>query len=256
MEKRIIKPCILVALKSTINGGILYNRIDLEKENTNGTETAKWKTTRVIDNKEEYERAVKARGKAVNEIRKVCHPTGLGLLCPLEKEAELTEAIANTKQIIQEFNNESNYSRINVYTTIWETHDNGEAAVRALSAEVMDLIEEMQRGIDKFKVEDIRTAANKARQIVGTLENEQSEMLNDAIKEARKAARTFVKRIEKEGEKAEVVLSEVRRNDLEKARAAFLDYSQDEEESTESLPIAQPQRFDIDVSTEDASTEV
>jgi hypothetical protein len=108
----------------------------------------------------------------------------------------------------------------------------------------------MQQGIDKVDADGIRVAANKAKMIAGVLEDTQKEMLDDAIKEARAAARMFIKRIEKEGEKAEVVLAEVRRNDLEKARAAFLDYSESVPESTENLPVIQPQRFaDLDVAT-------
>ena len=253
MERRIIKPSILVGLKSTISGGIKYDRVDLERAriDNNGTEMAKWETTRLIDNKDEYDEAVKVRGKAVSNIRRLCHAFDLGLVCPMEKVEELETAIRESKEIVREFNRDSIYSKINIFPSTWEARDNGEDAVRQLSAEVMELIEEMQTGINSFNVAGIRKAANKARQLAGVWEREPEDMLNDAIKQARKAARMFVKRVEKEGEQAEAVLAEVKRNDLEKARVAFLDYSQEEEDKDADKSLQSPQRFaDLDVSEE------
>jgi hypothetical protein len=264
MERRIIKPSILVGLKSTISGGIKYNRTDLERSRVddNGTERAKWETTRLIDNKEEYEEAVKVRGKAVSNIRRLCTPFELGLVCLVDRIEELEEAIVESKQMVREFNDKSTYSRINIFPSTWEARDNGEDAVRQLSAEVAKIIEEMQTGIDNFDVKNIRKAANKARSLAGVLEKEQEDILNEAISQARKAARMFVKRIEKEGERAEAVMAEVRRNELTKARVTFLDYSEEKEEETTSednqpTPIVERQRFaDLDVDSDEVANAV
>jgi gas vesicle protein len=252
MRTTILRPNYIVELKSTVKGGIAYNREDLNCENTNGTEVSQWQTTRTIDDKEEYELAIKTRGKATSEIRKVCHATSFGLLCPLDKGKELEEAIKEAKRIAREFNDQAQYSRVDIYTLKGEISTSDREAVRTISNEVMTLIAKMEEGINNLDVNKIRTVANDAKQIVDTLENEQSELLSDAIKQARKAARTIVKRIEKEGEQAEAVMAEVKRNVLIKARMAFLDYSEEAEEelqNEDTMPAVQPQRFaGLDVS--------
>lgn len=248
MKARLLKPSFIVGLSSTIRGGISYNREDLGNVHENGSEISKWKTTRTIDDKEEYERAVKARGKAVSLIRGVCNTSRHYLFCPFEREKELDEAIEEAKKVVRETNEELTFSRIDVFPLKLEFVNNEKEVIRALSAEVTQLIEDMQVGINNLSATDIRTAANRAREIMGTLEDSQAQVLNDAIKEARRAARMFIKRVEKEGEKAETVLAEVKRNELEKARVAFLDYSEEVEE-IESLPIAPQQRVaNLDIS--------
>lgn len=194
-------------------------------------------------------KAVKVRGQAVNEIRAVCSLSSFGLLCPIEKEKELDEAIAKANEYIKVYNDGSVHSRVSIYILKGKISNTDVEAVRALSSEVSSLIAEMENGITRLNATDIRVAANRAKQIVGTLGDEQAALLNSAIAEARTAARAFVKRIEKKGESAEVVLAEIRRNELEKARVTFLDYSESVPESEENLPAVQQQRFaDLDVS--------
>lgn len=252
MQSKLIKPSYLVSLKTSVSGGISYQRIDLERgADEGGVETSKWETTRVIEDKDEYERATKARNKATGLIRKECHWTSFGLICPLSASEEFDEAVREAKLVADEFNREAKYTRINVFVLKGEIASSDEEAVRALSSEVMSLVSEMQDGIDKLSVKEIRTTANKARKLAATLGDEQSKILSDAVVEARAAATTILKRVKVDGESAEAVMVDIKRNDLVKARAAFLDYSEGIENG-EALSTVQAQRFaDIDVSESD-----
>lgn len=236
MKARLLKPSFIVGLSSSVRGGIAYNREELENKTEGGTEISKWNTTRTIDDKEEYEKAIKIRGKACSLIRSLCHHTGHYLFCPLEKEAELDVAIEEAKALVEKTNADLVYSRIDIFPIKLEFVNDEKEVARMMRAEVTELIEEMQKGINSLNATDIRAAANKARELSGALDENQSKVLGEAIAQARTAARAIVKRIEKQGEKAEVVLAEIKQNELVKARTAFLDLSAEEEE-TEALPI-------------------
>jgi hypothetical protein len=190
---------------------------------------------------EDVERAIKARGKASSLVRAVCVPSSFGLICPLHKGAEFDEAVKEAKQIVDEFNRTAEWTKIGIYVLKGEIASSDEEAIRAISSELVSLVEEMQTGIDKLDVKTIRDAANKARKLQAALGDEQSKILNEAVVQARTAARQILKRIEKEGERIDVVMGDIKRNELDRARAAFLDYSESEE--VQSVPAIERQRF-------------
>jgi len=235
-----IRPGLLVALKSTVHGGVSYQRTDLQKDE----KTAKWETTRVIEDPAEHERATKARGKALAEIRAVCAPTTFGLLCPEENEAELDAAVARAQAIRDEHNASATFTRLDIYVLKGRIASTDEEAARAIGQEVASLVDSMNAGIDRLDAAAIREAANKAKQMASMLSAEKAEAIEGAIEQARKAARQIVKRVEKEGEAAAIVLADIQRGAVEKARIAFLDLSQDEPRTQEpAMPAVDVQRF-------------
>lgn len=242
MKTQLIKPSYLVSLKSTLSGGIAYKRIDLDAKKANDkSEIVMWETTRIIEDKEEHERAVKARGKAVSLVRAVCVPSSFGLVCPLNRSEDFDNAIVEAKKIINEFNSSSNCTKINIYVLKGEIASSDEEAVRSISSEIVSMVDDMKKGIQELDVKSIREAANKARQLSAALGEQQSKKLSEAVSEARKAARKIVKHIKDGSEKAEEILSEISYSELDKTRAAFIDYS--EETEVEHLPVVEQQRF-------------
>lgn len=251
MSTRILKPGILISCKSTLNGGIHYTRQDMESEpSQNGESVTKWKTTRVIDDVSEHERAVKVRGKAVNLIRAQCAITSFGLLCPTDRESQLDDAVQQASNIAREFNREARYSHIAVFVLKGRIAEDDAEALRALSGEVRGLLDDMENGIRKLDVKAIREAANAAKSFGQMLEDKQAEQVKAAIKVARDAARAIVKRVEKSGEDAETVLRDLQLQPIETARFAFLDT--EESQDSENLPAVDLQRFaDIEGEFED-----
>lgn len=234
-----IRPGLLVALKSTVRGGVSYQRTDIAKDE----KTAKWETTRVIEDPAEHERATKARSKALAEIRAVCAPTTFGLLCPEENETELDAAIARAQAIRDEHNASATFTHVDIYVLKGRIASTDEEAARAIGQEVASLVDSMSQGIDRLDAAAIREAANKAKQMASMLSAEKAEAVDSAIEQARKAARQIVKRIEKDGEQAAIVLADIQRGSIQKARIAFLDLSQDEVRQAPAMPSVDVQRF-------------
>jgi hypothetical protein len=243
-----IRPGILVALKSTLNGGVRYQRIDLDhRTESDGRDVSRWETLKEIEDPIEHERATKARNKARAEISRVCSATSFGLLCPVTDEGILDAAIQRARTIVEEHNATATFSRIGIYALKGQIAATDEEAARAIGEEVSDLINGMGRAIDALDPVKIREAAGKARELATMLGDEQRVTVDAAIEAARKAARQIVKRIEKGGETAAIVLADIQRGDLEKARIAFLDLDGDRTPS-ESLPALPVQRFvDLDL---------
>jgi len=221
-----IRPGLMVSLKTRVEGGVSYLREDVQSAQVreDGKLVEKWNTTKFVEDAAEHERARKAVGKARTLITSVCSNTAFGLLCPQEREAELDTAIAEARRIIREYNAGATFTHARIYTIKGSIASTDEESARAIGEEVSQLIAQMNAGIDKLDVEAIREAANKAKQLEELLGPEQAETVKSAIEQARKAARAIVKRIQNEGEQAQVVLADVQRGSLEKARIAFLDF--------------------------------
>lgn len=232
MATTVIKPGILVALRSSVVGGVTYSRADLGLEEEEATAVAqlsaeasveKWETTKIVTDPQEFKRAGDVRSKAAAEVRKVCIQTSFGLLAPADREAELDAAAQKARELIGEFNASSQHSKVSIYLLKGRIASTDEEAVRAIGAEVSALVVEMNQGIDRLDPEAIRKAASAAAQLGAVLDARQQQVVSAAVEAARKAARTITKRVEKEGEAGSVVLASLQRDALETARITFLD---------------------------------
>jgi hypothetical protein len=250
MRTSIIRPGLLVALSSTVSGGVQYKRVDLDAPadgvagdaiGETRREVTRWETTRVIEDPAEHDRAVKARGKACKEIRDICSDTNFGLLCPVDREADLDAAIKRAYALADEHNALAKCTRVAIYTIKGRIASTDEEAARAIGSEVTALLDAMSRGIEQMDVKAIREAATRAADMSAMLGDEQIARVSDAVEQARKAARTIVKRIEKKGENAASVLQDIQRGAIEKARFAFLDLDTPAVEA--QAPVENVQRF-------------
>lgn len=225
MQSSIIRPGLLVSLKTTLRGGVSYLQRTLEADHVEetGARVARWETTREIVDAKEHERAIVARGKARTAIVRECCASSFGLLCPVGNEDKLAAAIAEAQSIADEFNRTAQHTRIEVYTLAGRIADTDEAAARAIGAEVRELIEAMESGVRAADPDRIRDAATKARQVAGMLSPEVQSKVSAAIAEVRGIARDIVRRVEKAGETAAAVVEGVKLESLQAARFAVLD---------------------------------
>lgn len=263
----VIRPGYLVSLKTTLAGGVSYKRVDLdtgltveelkaeaEKNGTTMPAVARWETTRTIDDPEEYALASTARSAARVAIVRVCTKTSFGLLCPVENEAALDAAIVAARDIARAHNANAKGTHVDVYALKGRIAGTDEEATRALVEETRSLIDEMERGIEGLDAKAIRDAATRAQEMGQMLAPEQKEKVDGAVEAARRAARQIVKRIEKDGESAAIVLADIQRGAIHKARIAFLDVDGDAAPapaSSPAMPAAPVQRVaGLDVSTE------
>lgn len=222
----IIKPGLLVLLRTSVSGGITYARTTLDADGVAVDETAqveRWETTKVVADAAEHEAAVKVRDKATAMIRAVCRNTSFGPVCPLDREDELRTAIRAARRLVAEFNDTARVTRVTVYAMPGRIASTDEEATAAIAAETRAMIDQMDAAVIALDVDAIRAAADKAREMQAILADDQAAALSDAIKAARKAARQIVARVQQNGEAAAVVAADLQRGAIIRARAAFLD---------------------------------
>lgn len=241
-----IRPGILVVLKSTIVGGIAYRRVDLDVAADDidadpDAEVARWETTKIIDDPDEYERATRTRNAATGRVRRACAHTSFGLICPTEYEGALDAAIRDARATVDAFNVDAKHTRVGIYVLKGRIASDDAEAARAITQEIAGLVRRMDQGIASLDPDAIRDAARRAREIGGMLSEDNRTKIDGAIAEARSAARTIVKRIERDGEDKATVLAEIQRGQIDSARIAFLDMS--ESMTGDALPSVEAQRF-------------
>lgn len=225
MKASIIKPGLLVSLKTTLRGGVNYRRTEIETEHTtsSGALLAKWQTDREIPDPAEFEAATTARSRARALVAAVCCPSAFGLLCPTSEESKLQAAIEAARAIVAQFNAGAERSQIGVYVLLGRVAQDDAEAARAIASEVRELLEQMRAGIAAADPVVIREAANKARGLNGMLSADVAGQVSQAITEARKAAREITARVSKAGEAAALVVAELSVRAIDAARFSVLD---------------------------------
>lgn len=222
-----LRPGLLVALNTSIKGNISYGTREIEGAHIdeNGEQIARWETTRIIMDPEEHELAWKVRIRARNLIKSVCAKSAFGLLCPEDRADELIAAIAESRKLVAGFNDQAMLTSLSVNVIFGRIAQDDVEAVRAISGELRDLMEEMQSGLKNLDVKRVRDAAAKAKQVGEMLAPEKREKLEEAIKVARNSARQIVKA----GAEVAIEIDKVAIEQIDMTRVAFLDIE-------ESLP--------------------
>lgn len=224
MQTSIIRPGLLVSLKTNIRGGVNYQTETIEAEHAQGAaRVATWQTRREITDAAEHESAIKARGLARTAIVRTCCASTFGLLCPISNESQLTEGIEAARAIADEFNRTARYSRLDVFVIAGRIADSDTEAAKAIGSEVRELIEAMERGVRTADPAAIRDAANKARAMAGMLSPDAASAVSKAISEVRTIARDIVRRVERSGESAASIVQGLQLESLKAARFAVLD---------------------------------
>jgi hypothetical protein len=225
MKTSVLKPGFLVSLKTSLQGGVTYKRIDTNPEHTteDGAIVATWETTREIPDPEEFERATAARGKARFCVASACCNSAFGLLCPISDEDKLQQAITDARTIADEHNRNNFKTHVDVFVMVGRVAENDAEAARAISYEVRELLDTMKAGIAAADPAAIREAANKARNLGAMLSPDVAGQISAAIIQAREAARAIVKRVQKAGETAAAVVAECQTAKIDAARFSFLD---------------------------------
>lgn len=241
MQTTIIRPGLLVSLKTNVRGGVTYQKRTIEADHAIGAaRVATWETTREIADADEHAAAIVARGKARTAVARICCASTFGLLCPQAREAELREAIDDAQRIADAHNTGAKCTRLEVFVITGRIADNDEQAARAISSEVRDLIAAMESGVRAADPESIREAANKARALSGMLSADAQTAVSKAIAEVRSIARDIVRRVEKSGEQAATIVQGLRLESLQAARFAVLDIIEPDADADagEALPLA------------------
>lgn len=245
-----LRPGFLVSLKTALIGNVGYDKevIQPEYQTPEGQQKAKWSTERTIVDPAEHEAAVKVRSKAAGMVRGVCARSAFGLLCPLDKVAELEQAIVAARAEVDKFNLGSKLSRIYLYTITGRIEPNDGEAIRAINSEVRDLLSDMEAGVKQFDVDAIREAATKAKNIGSMLSPDAQARIQIAIDTVRSTARKIVSA----GEAAAMEIDKGALQRIGEARSAFLDL---DDAADIAIPEAEARAVDFEPEPELAAAE-
>jgi hypothetical protein len=220
MQTSTLRPGLLVAVTTSIRGNVRYRTTDLGTTLTvDGAEESRWETERHVTDKAEQERASKARSLARSAVQSVCAQSAFGLLCPEAKRDALDGAVAAARAIVDEFNAGASVTRVAFNVLCGRIAPDDAEAIRAINAEMSDLMATMAEGMRNLDVKVIRDAANRARSVGQMLTPEMQDKVQAAIEIARKTAREAVKAAETGAQ--EIDRAAIAR--IQEARTAFLD---------------------------------
>lgn len=236
-----IRPGIIVAIRTSVYGAVKYTKrvIESGKTTESGEHVAQWETVRTITNKDEHEKGVKVRSEARSLLAKVCVQTPFGLLCPEVDGPDLLEALAKAKALCADFNKDSTVTTVSFNALMGRVAQDDVEAIKAINAEVRDLLAEMSDGVKNFDVERIRKAALDATQIGQMLSPDAQARLQIAVDAARKTA-TSVKAA---GETAALEIDRITIRKLTEARVTFLDMDGEADVQT---PVTTGRAVDLD----------
>lgn len=230
-----LRPGLLVSLKTSVTGGVSYQKEVIEAEHITdeGVQKAAWQTQRTITDPEEHENAVKARSKARAKIRSVCADSAFGLLCPESDADKLEAAIAAAREIADGFNEVAKLTRVTVYVITGRIAPDDVEAVKAINSEVKDLLNAMSAGIENLDVKKVREAASRAKEVGAMLSADAQARVQIAVDAARAAA----KKIVASGEQAAKEIDRATIRKITEMRTAFLDL--DEQKAVEAPAVEQ-----------------
>jgi len=236
-----LRPGLLVSLKTSVTGNVSYAKQTLEREQrtADGALKARWETERTITDPEEHEAAIRARSAAGVAIRRVCATSAFGLLCPESQAGDLDEAIKAARKIADDFNSSAKLTRLTVHVITGRIAADDVEAVRAINAEVRELIEAMTAGVQNVDVKVVRDACNRARSLGQMLQPEAQARIQMAIDAARSCAR----RIVQAGEQAAQEIDQRTLRSLAESRLAFIDL---DEEKAVVAQAANRRAIDLD----------
>jgi hypothetical protein len=240
-----MRPGILVALKTSVHGGVQYQRNTLEEE-ADGR-VAKWETTRYMDDPAEHEAATKLAGKAAQLVSRLCVRTPFGILCPVDREAELDAAVIEMRAMVTGWNSKSVHSIISVNAIKGRIADNDEEAARAILEEAGQLLAQMDRAIADADVEAIKAAAMRTKRLTDMMTTDSTEVLTKAIKAARETAKIIKKRGEDVADRVAKVKIEIEREAFDEARVAFLGIADKVIEALPSIDLGRGAALEVDV---------
>lgn len=235
-----LRPGFMVAVSTSITGNVSYHVVDQGTQETVEGEEATWITNRLTRNKDEQERATKARSLARSALQTVCTKSKFCLLCPETNKDKLDAAIAKARAIADEFNATAEITTVEVNVLVGKISPDDVEAVKAINSEVRDLMDTMARGLAKLDVDVVREAARKAKSIGAMLEPNAQERVQKAIEVARAAASQIVKA----GETGAIEIDQVSIQRITEARTSFLDL----DDATEvQAPVAAVPVVDFEV---------
>lgn len=219
-----MKPGYLVCLKTYVRGGVEYFKEDEDHKTKGNRDVKTWRTTRIVDDKKELERATKCRNAAMNGIRRQCTDTPFGLICTKDNRSDLKAAVKKARKSVDAFNEDAKHISVLVHVLIGRIAGDDEEAIRAMNEELKDSVLTMKQAIREMNPAAVRAAALKAKRLASIIDDEaNAKKVSKAVKAARAAASVIARDVEKGGQKASKVLKKLDTKAIDALRFGVLD---------------------------------
>jgi hypothetical protein len=248
MPRAIIRPGVKIFnVSCRSEGGVTYDREVLNVEHDGVSERKRLRTDVTVLDTSEHDRAQSVRSTARSRIVKETTPTPFGNVCLPQNFDAIRAAIAQSREEVEAFNRAARFTRLALYVFELDVPSDAEENARAIAQQFTSVMGAINSAIDRLDAKAIQQAAAEAQDLLSVVEAQQAAVVTEAITQARKAARDINRRIVKKGEEAAVVLKDIQRGNIEKARLAFLDMGDDlQVDAADSAPvIAQPAALDL-----------
>ena len=224
---RTIRPGVLVSIKTHQSGNRSYQKEEIEHPHVTdgGVERSRWNTTKIVFDPAEAKEASQVANRARYLVTRLCADTAHGPLCPVARREELKAAIAESRELVEEFNRRAVFTRVEVNVICGEVVADDVEAARALFAETEKFMAQMQEGLQQLDVKKVRAACTRVLDIGQMLSPEANANVAQAVNAARAAARKIVAA----GEQVAIEIDQQAIEKIGQARNAFLDFNMETE---------------------------
>ena len=218
----------LVVGAITQRGCVSYSHKNREEQTDGKRLDADWQTHKVCLSVEEDKKLGFTRGILTRKIEQLgTSLSGYGVYIPVTKARELEETIREVYQGIEDYNSESEYTRLEGSFVVFPIKGGDERVAQVLYNRTVDLLGAVNSAIEKGDVKGLRDALGKMKGLDRVLPVNTGEKLTKMIETARKAARRAVKAVKKstdiESKQAEKIANELSGLNVEGIRASFVE---------------------------------
>lgn len=216
-----IRPGYLIGMSTRIIGGVTHFRETLESPHTGdeGEERSRWETLKVVRDPAEYAIAKKVRSKARSLVASPCSITDFGMLCPEDKIDLVYAAMEQARKLEREFNAEAKTMQVKLNMICGRVEQDDVKATRAIKDEAQQLLAAIKDGVQALDRDVILDNAARVRALSQMLGDESKDEVDAVVKEVRSVAR----QLKKAGEDAVFQVDQLVLQNLDDARALFLD---------------------------------
>lgn len=197
--KRYLQPCFLVVGEVQMSGCLSYRHSDREETiggNGNGARCldATWRTAKHVIDIDEQRNMAAQRAVLTGKVRRLgAHVSGLGVLVPLDREADLRRALDEVRAEVRSYNDTARYTSLTAYYTWFVVRDSDDAVASALYDRAQDVLRRITEAARAGAVADFRRALADTAGLETILPSETALRLEGLVAEARTAARAAVR---------------------------------------------------------------
>lgn len=218
-----LKNCFLVAFKVSVHGGISYSHSKEKLEVIGRREESSWQTDKILNDREEYNKAQSLRGIIKRSLARLGRDGDLGAIVPVENEKDLDALIEENRQKIRQFNEEARFSTMRFTALKFYIQGENEAALEDMLRDLRDLLDELKASVEGADYKGIRDVVTRLKGFEAVLPENAADYLQRAVADARKQANTARKALEDAGQQLQDVQRKMSTSTVDFARFAVME---------------------------------